>query len=288
MMMRLIFAAVIAGAVWVSGAVAAPVPPPAYALPGSAVHTLEGPDHRRYDLYVKTPPGYGRAESAAMRYPVIYVNDGDLFFAAAAGASLLPNYNGVIPPAIIVGISYARDEDPIASRQRDFTPTGDPSWPNETGGAPVYFDWMRSTAIAFVDDTYRTDQRRRALVGHSLGGTFVAYALFTQPELFSDYVLVSPALWFGEYAVGGIESRYAQAHDELPARIFLAVGDLEGPKGGLKAIDMSGDLSAFAQKLKSRHYRGLTVRDIVLDDVGHATSFTAAIGQALEWLFQEE
>lgn len=258
---------------------------PAYAVPRSAVHDVSAGE-TTYKLYVSTPPGYSSAQNADRRYPVIYLNDGELFFLAAAGEPLLSYYNRVLEETIVVAISYAVGEDPLASRQRDLTPAVDASFANPTGGAADYLAMIKGTAIPLIESAYRTDPERRTLAGHSLGGTFGAYVLLTEPGLFRNYIIVSPALWFAGHAADGQEAAYAKAHDDLPARVYLAVGDLEGPKGGLKAVDMVSDEIAFAAKLKSRHYKSLVLRDETLDGgVNHATSFPIAYLRALEWLF---
>lgn len=259
----------------------------AYQIAGSAVHELPGPNGRTYELYVKTPPGYHQRKNARRRYPVMIVTDGDLFFAAAAGASLLPTVNARAREMIIVGVSYAKGEDPVASRQRDLTPTVAAGWANETGGAPAYLDWLDDTAIEFVDAAYRTDTARRALVGHSLGGVFAAYVLFTRPALFSEYVIISPALWYDDHAIAGLEGRFARAYDDLDARVFIAVGELEGVKGGLKAIDMVADAQGFALRLASRQYPHTQVETLVASGADHAASFSASIAQAMEWVFAD-
>lgn len=258
--------------------------PPAYAVPRSAAHEI-AVGERAYKLYVSTPPGYSNPENAERRYPVIYLNDGELFFLAATGEPLLSYYNRILEETIVVGVSYAVGEDPVASRQRDLTPMRDEAIANETGGAPDYLATIKTGIIPFVEASYRADPARRTLAGHSFGATFGAYVLLTEPELFANYILVSPALWHAGHAMAGFESRYAQTHDDLTARVYLAVGDLEGPKGGLKAIDMVSDEIAFAAKLRSRGYEGLILRDEVLSGANHSTSFPTAYLRALEWLF---
>jgi predicted alpha/beta superfamily hydrolase len=258
----------------------------AYAVPRSAVHEVEAPQGRTYRLYVATPPGYGRPENAERRYPVIYLNDGELFFLAAAGEPLLSYYNRVLEETIVVGVSYAVGEDPLASRQRDLTPVVDATFANPTGGAADYLALINGKVIPLIEGAYRTDPDRRTLAGHSLGGSFAAYALLTEPDRFANYIIISPALWVARHSTAGLESVYAAAHDALPARVYMAVGDREGPKGGLKAIDMVNDEIAFAARLRSRNYKDFELRDEVIDGgVNHATAFPIAYLRALEWLF---
>jgi predicted alpha/beta superfamily hydrolase len=259
---------------------------PAYAVPRSAVYEIEAPQGRTYKLYVATPPGYGRPENAERLYPVIYLNDGEVFFLAASGAPLLSYYNRLLEETIVVGISFAAGEDPLASRQRDLTPFVDASFANPTGGAADYLAVIKEKVIPLIESAYRTDPGRRTLAGHSFGGTFGAYVLLTDPALFANYIIVSPALWLAGHATAGLESVYAGAHDALPARVYMAVGDLEGPKGGLKTLDMVNDEIAFAARLRSRNYKDFELRDEVIDGgVNHATAFPIAYLRALEWLF---
>lgn len=263
-------------------AVAGDFPP--YAVPRSAVHEISAGD-RVYRLYVATPPGYSSPENAARKYPVVYLNDGELFFLAAAGEPLLSYYNRTIAETILVGVSYAVGEDPIASRQRDYTPVRDDAISHVTGGAKEYLDVFKTAIIPAIESEYRTDPSRRILAGHSFGALFGLYALFAEPDLFSDYILISPSLWYASHALAGIEARYAAAHSDLEARVYLAAGDLEGPAGGLKAIDMVNDENAFASRLRSRNYQGLILRDEVLGPgVNHSTAFTHAYLRALEWM----
>lgn len=259
--------------------------PPAYAAPRSAVHEISAGE-RTYSLYVSLPPGYGAAENADRRYPVVYLNDGDLFFMTAAGAPLLSYYNGLLEETILVGVSYAAGENPLASRQRDFTPAMSDAIAGESGGAGAFLAMIETSVIPMIERTYRADPERRALAGHSFGALFGVYVLLTKPQLFADYILVSPSLWYADHWIAGLEARYADAHDDLAARVYFAVGDLEGPKGGLKALDMVNDQIAFAARLRSRAYAGLTLKDEILDDgVNHATAFPVAYLRALEWLF---
>ncbi|MEZ5920226.1 MAG: alpha/beta hydrolase-fold protein [Parvularculaceae bacterium] len=258
-----------------------------YMAPDTAVFEVGTADPARtYKLYIKTPPGYDRTEESGRAYPVIYLNDGDLHFMTAAGETLLPYYNKAAAPVIIVGISYAKGEDAIASRQLDYTPAKDASFKNETGGAGRYLDFLKNSIIPFVEERYRIDSNRRAIAGHSLGATFAAYALFEHPGLFSDYIIISPALWFGGNAIANLEDGYSKAHSDLAARVFIAVGDLESPKGGLKRVNMVNDAQAFAVRLRSRDYGGLELRSEVLKGgVNHATSFAAGFARALLVLY---
>ena len=65
------------------------------------------------------------------------------------------------------------------------------------------------------------------LMGHSFGGTFTLYALFTEPGLFSGYVAGSPSVVFGDDFAFKQEAEYASSHKDLPVRLYLFVGGSE-------------------------------------------------------------
>ena len=257
---------------------------PAFRAPRSAVYEITD-GARAYKIYVAAPPGYNRRENADRAYPVIYLNDGDLFFQAASGAPLLSYFNETLEEVIVVGVSYAQDEDPIASRQRDLTPVIDRDFENATGGAARYLALFADEIIPLIEREYRADPARRTLAGHSLGAVFGLYAMFAQPSPFANYILVSPSLWYADYALGDFENDYAKSHGDLPARLYLAVGDLEGPNGGLVNFDMVNDEIAFAARLRARNYESLRLKQETLEGVDHAAAFPAAFLRALEWLY---
>ncbi len=262
--------------------------PAAYAAPRSAVFEVKDGE-RSYRLYVAAPPGYDRKENALRRYPVIYLNDGDLFFMTAAGAPVLPWSSRAFGEAIIVGVSYAVGERPLASRKRDLTPVASSALKGATGGAAAYLEVFRSRIIPLVEARYRADPERRIIAGHSLGGTFALYAMLEDPTLFSGVIAISPALWYGERDIAAREALFSRDNSKLPVRLYMAVGDLEGPKGGYKSIDMVGDQTAFAARLRSRGYVGLEIADEVLaGGVTHATSFQAAWLKALAFVLARD
>lgn len=146
--------------------------PPAFEVERSAVHTLTATNsQRRYELYVKLPPGYDAPENLLRRYPVLWLNDGPYTFQVASGVSRVPFSQQLFEEFILVGVSYAQGEMPADSRRRDLTPTAVARYPG-SGGARAYLDFLRAQAIPFVERTYRVDPARRTLAGQSYGGLF--------------------------------------------------------------------------------------------------------------------
>ena len=77
----------------------------------------------------------------------------------------------------------------------------------------------------FYEMVTGADPLDKTLLGDSSGGHFGLYALLTEPGSFQRYVVGSSSLGYGEKALFKLESAYAEAHQELPARLFLGIGD---------------------------------------------------------------
>lgn len=240
-----------------------------YEVLGSQVWTVPDPvSGRDYQVFVQLPPSYGQAPNR--RYPTLYVTDADYAFPIIRQIGRRINLDD--PRAeefILVGLSYAIGEDGSVSRTRDYTATA----VRGGGGGPAYQTYLKTQVLPFIEDRFRADPARRVLLGHSYGGLLSAQILFTEPELFSGYILGSPSLWHGNSAIFAAEAAYARSHTDLPARVYMYIGQHETPGSGRgnTRYDMVGDNARFERLLKSRNYPGLTIRNETLSDEDHLT-----------------
>ncbi|WP_440957356.1 alpha/beta hydrolase [Oceanicaulis sp. LC35] len=260
--------------------------PRAYEISRTEVLEVSDPvSGRSYELYVRTPLRYDpvRAEG----YPVVYLNDGPYTFLVATGAAHVPMNSRVMEPAILVGISHAIGENGMDSRVRDFTPTEDADWQRETGGGEAYLGLFRSEIIPAIEMRYHADPSRRILSGQSLGGSFGAWVLLTEPELFSAYILTSPSLWYHDHMILELEAAYAASHDDLTAQVYFATGELEVP-GQSTRNDMAGDQTRFVERLESRDYRSLDLKAEIITDARHETTFPQGFMRGLDWILGSE
>jgi len=260
--------------------------PAGFVIERTAVHDLRAESLKRnYQVYVQTPPGYELPENRSRRYPVVYLNDGPYTFVVAAGVLRLPVKFDRIEPAILVGLSFAEGEDGMVSRRRDLTPWSDPTLESPSGGAAAYAAFLRDQVIPLIERTYRADPRRRTLVGQSYGGLFGAWMLLTQPDLFNQYILTSPSLWYLDRSMFKTEADYAAAHRNLRAKVYMATGAFEQP--GVCAycnFDMIADMRQFATRLRERKYPGLNILDDVIEGAIHETTFPTAFLRGMQWL----
>jgi len=150
-------------------------------------------DERKITVYL--PPNY--YERPDEDYTITYVLDGhynpfiDLVVKTIEYNTNTRNYL----PTIVVGI-HAKE------RGWEFSaPTpGDPEDAAYQGGrAPELQVHLEEEVIPFVEELFPKALNYRTLIGHSSGGAFVLYTLFSnKPDLFDGYIAISPALWPGE------------------------------------------------------------------------------------------
>jgi predicted alpha/beta superfamily hydrolase len=134
-------------------------------------------------IYVYTPPGY---EKASERYPVLYVQDGEMMFDANAIAvdgvadSMLAM--GAMRPIIIVGVASGRG----AVRELEYTPFVRSYGDSSGGGGDEYLRTLREQLKPFIDSHFRTLGSRGAtsIAGVWLGGLISVYAGYVDSSTF--------------------------------------------------------------------------------------------------------
>lgn len=258
-----------------------------YVLTGTQVWSVPDPvSGRDYEVFVSLPASYEAQPNR--RYPVLYVTDADYAFPIIRQIARRVNLEGpVIEEFILVGLSYAKGDGGATSRRRDYTPT--PHSPRSSGadvhgGGAAYQTYLKTQALPFVEQKFRADPARRVLLGHSYGGLLGAQIMFTDPTMFSGYVLGSPSFWFDKRHMMKMEADYARTHRDLPAEVFMYVGGFEGPGPTARhdnETDMVGDMHAMERALKSRAYPGLSVQSTVLQDEDHLTVAPVGFTRAL-------
>ncbi|GAA0191279.1 putative alpha/beta superfamily hydrolase [Brevundimonas nasdae] len=248
-----------------------------YVLKGTQVWTVPDPvSGRDYEVFVSLPASY--EANPQRRYPVLYVTDADYAFPIIRQVARRVNLDGPrLEEFILVGLSYSRGDSGVVSRNRDYTPT--PNGPrsassNVHGQGAAYQTYLKNEVLPFIDNRFRADPARRVLLGHSYGGLLGAQILFTDPSMFQAYVLGSPSFWFDKRHIMTMEAAYARSHTDLPANVFMYVGDWEVP--GPSPRNTSGanlvrDMQTMETTLKSHHYPNLRVQSLVLTDEDHLT-----------------
>jgi hypothetical protein len=239
----------------------------------------------------------------------LYVADGNGMFASAVDIVRLMQLSAHLPPILVVGIGYRMGslEDTVSVRARDLTPTPDALIarisPAVTvmGGAPRFLAFIRDELQPWVRSRYRVDAEDSAYFGHSLGGLFGTFVLLTSPDTFRKYGIGSPSLWWDDDMMFDYEVAYADAHDDLPAKVFFTVGAFEdhdgrqreasrlpaeeGAKANLRYIDMVADTERMVDSLRGRQYPSLDLANVVQPDEFHITVAPLNLSRSLRHLF---
>ena len=233
---------------------------------------------RTYQVFVALPPSYG--EQPQRRYPVLYVTDADYAFPVIKQIGRRLNVERPnVEEFILVGLSYAKGEGGAQSRRRDYTPT--PNGPSTApadavhGKAAAYAAYVRDQVLPFVAKRFRTDERRRLFLGHSYGALLGSEILFSEPRLFDGYILGSPSFWYDRRHMAEREKAYAAKHKDLPARVYMYIGEYEEMRPGdpryAKDVNMVTDTRTMDRALRSRNYPSLRLETEVLNDEDHFT-----------------
>jgi len=243
------------------------------------------------------------AASAGKLFPTLYLLDSRLTLDIVVGTKRLFDIfsGGALPLCYLVAIGYA-DLDIAGRRFRDYTPTKadlppglQQPLPFGTGGAASYLDVLRGEIIPHLERQYPLDPRERVLIGYSLSGRFATYALFSEPEAFGRYLIISPSLWWDRESAFAEEEAWAKSNADLPAKALLIGGDAEETPGGgwrnnlpdevglpLKQLTNMRELD---RRLSARNYPSLRFKTALIPDGRHVTGFPAAVALGLVEIF---
>jgi len=253
------------------------------AIPSTRQFTLTASANgRRYRIFV----AYPRDEAPREGYPVIYLLDGNATFLIGAEAVRLQTRKPKgFEPAVLVAVGYETDEPfDVVRRYFDYTTPASPSdlpprridepWP-ELGGADAFLDFIEKDLKPEIELRLPINRDRQTLFGHSLGGFFTLYTLFTRPHLFSSYVAGSPSIWWNK---GELLDRAGTLAGNAP--------DLRGKRlligiGGDELDDMLADSRRMAALLPSLVARGLEFQYAEFAGEEHMTVLPALVSRTI-------
>lgn len=225
-------------------------------------------------LNVYLPESY--TANGEKKYPVIYLLDGSRNedFIHISGIVQFGSFSWINrnPEAIVVGIANV-------DRKRDFTYPSQSKLDQEefptSGQSAKFIAFIANELQPFIDVTYRTN-KNRTLIGQSLGGLLATQILIEQPELFNNYVIVSPSLWWDD----------ERLLDKLPqpfisnTSVYIAVGK-EGEV-------MERTANELFDKVNQKKTENTVVYFEFLEDKTHGDALHIAVYNAFELLFKSE
>lgn len=217
-------------------------------LDGTEQWMMKSAEGREYRIMVSLPEGDVPHTGG---YPVIYLLDGNAYFPAFHAAKRAQKR---LRGSILVAIGYPSDT-PLDFERRAFDLS--PPQPAERntppqGGQDLFLDFIEERLMPKVAERFKVDQDQRSLVGHSFGGMFGIYTLFTRPALFQHVVAISPSLWWRDrYLLEHERSFFKRAHagqlDLIHSSLTLLIGDREAPQGIQDARALQQRLQGLSQ-----------------------------------------
>lgn len=241
------------------------------------------------------------------RFPVVYATDGNLSFDLLKGiAYLLQSQAHESLRFTLVGIGYPGD-CPLAGvvlRARDLTFPGYPKLsikpPSIEGvltpekgakdfyGAGEFQQFIERELIPLIDEKYATMPGERTYFGHSGGGGFGLFTLFTKSDLFKNYIVSSPGLiYHGKSSAGIHYENYDFALQEARKfvasgksldgiKLYMSVGAEEEFEPGLESWQLTSSFYRMAALMKGAAIPGLALTMEVLAGETHNTAWPMA------------
>ncbi|MBI3125931.1 MAG: alpha/beta hydrolase [Ignavibacteriales bacterium] len=236
-----------------------------------------------YPIYVALPGSYNYTKD---NYPVVFMLDAYSSFGTMTQMVRLLAYNKELPNLIIVGISSEGGSKEFNyNRMRDYTPTELKSEKEKlaipvSGGGEKFLGFIKDELIPFAESKYRIKKDDKTFVGHSLGGLFVFYTLFKEPNLFNKYVMISPALMFDDEFVLKQEKAFAEKNIKLTASVYTTVGSLEDSS-------FTEPWNRLISSIKEHNYEGLELTTEIAKNETHYTIIPYIATHGLKSVFKK-
>lgn len=249
-------------------------------------HKLALANGRTFRLFRAVP----KNTSSETGFPVLYMLDGNGAFDA-----LTPELLAFCPGLVLIGVGYdtALRFD-VNQRSLDYTPpvgsggpVPDPDRPERMiGGADRFLAMLLSDIRQEAERDLPIDLARRYLWGHSYGGLFALYTLFSRPDAFAGYAAISPSVWWGEGLLVPPEEK-ATWPDSQRIPLLVALGDSE-QRSNDNAPPPRGPAPKTMEMIERlRRKQALDIEAHVLEGLGHGATLAASLPLAFDWIMRK-
>lgn len=226
-------------------------------------------DGASYNIKVAIPENYDPTNE---KYETVYVLDGEENFDFVANTCKKISNKLAVSNVLVVSIGYGND------RSIDYTPTKVNSI---MGGGAQFLNFIKTQLIPKMEQDYsaNTIRESRVIMGHSYGGLFGAYAFSVNNELFGNYLLLSPSLWFDNLVTLQMEKNNRENNKNRKQLVFMGIG--EGENSGR----MQAPFVAFYQTLRD-NYTNIKLEKNSVKNLDHLGSKNPNIVKGLNFYFQ--
>lgn len=230
------------------------------------------------ELLIYTPRDYHPRE----KYQVIYLLDGRYHFIPTVGIVNSLVASGLMPDSIVVAIKTSvrvRDylppiKDKPLSPQQKWIQTKFPRF----GGTDNFTQFLETELFPYIEQSFST-LPNRTLIGHSNGGVFGLHALVNHPTLFTNYLIVSPAPWWGDQEIDSLFSKQEKNTPQIAHNVFLTAANESGR--------YYSHTSRIAANFSSNTSKAFTWYFEHLPEKTHQTTIYPSIFNGLSTLYQD-
>lgn len=226
-------------------------------------------EERTLNIYL--PQGFDKTKS----YPVIYLLDGSMNedFIHVSGLVQFFNLMYAMPETIVVGIANV-------DRKRDFTFHTElkdlqKDYPT-TGHSETFITFLEKELKPFVESQYKTTVTY--LFGQSLGGLLASEILLKKPEMFNNYFIISPSLWWDDESLLKQAGQLLSKSQDTKKFVYVSVGKGEHPV-------MIKDAEALYDILKKSNKKNWALEYKMMETDNHATILHRSLYDGLVKLF---
>ncbi|WP_294221898.1 alpha/beta hydrolase-fold protein [uncultured Chryseobacterium sp.] len=226
-------------------------------------------EERTLNIYL--PQNFDKAKS----YPVIYLLDGSLNedFIHVTGLVQFFNQMYSMPETIVVGIANI-------DRKRDFTFHTDlkdlqKDYPT-TGHSDKFSSFIEKELKPYIENQFKTTETY--IFGQSLGGLLATEILLKKPELFNNYFIISPSLWWNDESLLKSANQLLTKIPDTKKFIYISVG-----KG--EHLVMIKDAQDLYDVLKKSGKNNWTIEYKMMETDNHATILHRSLYEGLVKLF---
>lgn len=222
-------------------------------------------------LNIYLPQNFDKTKS----YPIIYLLDGSMNedFIHVSGLVQFFNQMYSMPETIVVGIANI-------DRKRDFTFHTDlkdlqKDYPT-TGHSGKFINFLEKELKPYIESQFKTTDTY--IFGQSLGGLLATEILLKKPEIFNNYFIISPSLWWDDESLLKQANQLLSKGSDTKKFVYLSVG-----KGEHKVmVKDAEDLYAILKKSNKKNWR---VEYKLMEGDNHATILHRSLYEGLVKMF---
>ncbi|NUZ11026.1 esterase [Pseudoalteromonas sp. McH1-7] len=230
------------------------------------------------EVMIYTPNDYDPKK----QYQVLYLLDAEFFFIQTVGTVESLVSTGKIPATIIVGLK-------TTVRTRDYLPSinGEPKssrqrWIKEKfpqfGKTTEFTNFLTQELFPFIESRYSL-KPNRTLVGYSNGGIYGLHTFLSKPDVFTNYLLISPPGWWGEEELDQQFQALSNSGHDLSRNLYLSIAG----EGG----DFYTNGMRVASNLKALRSTDIKWQFSLKESETHQTTFYPSLYEGLTKLFDD-